>query len=145
MEDLIKMLDNELICEGYEIQDDEIRIRVSSIRKVSSCPYCDEQSGQVHSRKIRTLKDLPIQGKKVKILLNQKKYFCKNSECTKKTFAERFDFYEPKATKTNRLQSEILRVSLMQSSVAASRYLRTSITAVGKSTICNLLKKGRKK
>ena len=91
------------------------------------------------------LKDLPIQGKKVKIHLLNHKYFCSNHKCAHKTFTERFAFFEPKATRTNRLQEEILRVSLTQSSVAASRYLRSSVADVGKSTICNLLKKGLEK
>ena len=143
MEELIRLLDEALNYEGYEISSEELYIRVSSSRESADCPYCGKASEQIHSRKVRTLKDLPIQGKKVKILLEQKKYFCKNEECERTTFAERFDFFEPKATKTNRLQKEILRVALTQSSVAASRYLRSSVAEVGKSTICNLLKKGR--
>jgi len=145
MEELIRLLDGTLHYDGYEIQDEELFICVSSARETSVCPYCGQPSGQIHSRKVRTLKDLPIQRKKVKLLLDQKKFFCKNKDCVKTTFAERFDFFEPKATKTNRLQKEILRVALTQSSVAASRYLRNSVTDVGKSTICNLLKKEHEK
>ena len=145
MEELIRLLDENLHCDGYEIQGDELFILISSIRKKTTCPYCGQPSEQIHSRKVRTLKDLPVQGKKVKLLLEQNKYFCKNEICTKKTFAERFEFFEPKATKTNRLQKEILRVSLTQSSVSASRYLRSSVAMVGKSTICELLKKEREK
>ena len=145
MEELIKLLDENLHYDGYEIQGEELFIRTSSAREKAICPYCQKPSGQIHSHKVRTLKDLPMQGKKVKILLDQKKYFCNNKECQKKTFAERFDFFEPKATKTQRLQNEILRVALTQSSVAASRYLQSSVADVCKSTICNLLKKGREK
>ena len=74
---------------------------------------------------------------------SNKKFFCKNKDCEHKTFAETFSFFESKATKTNRLQDEILRVSLAQSSLSAERYLRNSVADVGKSTICNLLKKTR--
>jgi len=143
MEELIKLLDEKLHYDGYEIVGGEILIRVSSIRDKAMCPYCGETSEQVHSRRERMLKDLPMCGKKVKILLEHKKYFCKNKSCANKTFAERYDFFGPKATKTKRLQSEILRIALTQSSVAASKYLRGSVADVGKSTICNLLKKGR--
>jgi transposase len=143
MEDMIKLLDETLEYDCHEIQDDDMIIRVASALKTAICPYCNQESGQVHSRKTRTLKDLPIQGKKVRLLLEQKKYFCKNEICERKTFAERFAFFEPNATKTNRLQEEILRVSLTQSSIAASRYLRNSVADVGKSTICAMLKKGR--
>lgn len=145
MEELVKLLDENLYYEGYEIQGEELFIHVNSARGKAICPYCGQISGQIHSRKVRTLKDLPMQGKKVKILLEQKKYFCKNKACVKKTFVERFGFFEPKATKTNRLQKEILRVALTQSSVEVSRYLRRSVAEVSKSTICNLLKKGHEK
>jgi transposase len=130
MEELIKILDENLQYTGCAIKGSELQIRVNSAREKARCPQCEQISHQVHSRKIRTLKDLPIQGKKVKILLEQKKYFCKNKSCKSKTFAERFDFYEPKATKTKRLQEEILKVALTQSSVAASRYLRSSIADI---------------
>jgi transposase len=143
MEELLNLLDESLQYDGHEMQGEDLLIRVSSKHELAKCPYCGEPSGQIHSRKTRTLKDLPMQGKKVKLLLMRKKYFCKNKVCAKTTFAERFDFFEPKATKTNRLQEEILRVSLTQSSVAASRYLRNSVVDVGKSTICEMLKKGR--
>lgn len=144
MEELISLLDRNLKYESYEIEGEELFIYVSSLREIGICPYCGQPSGQVHSHKVRTLKDLPMQGRKVKILLDQRKYFCKNKLCTKKTFAERFAFFEPSATTTNRLREEILRVALTQSSVAAARYLRNSVVEVGKSTICNMLKKGRK-
>ena len=145
MKELIQELDKNLDYERYELHGNEMTIYVRSIRKVANCPYCGDSSEQVHSRKERTLKDLPIQGKKVKLLLEQKKYFCKSEGCYIKTFAERFEFFAPNATKTKRLQEEILRVSLTQSSVAASRYLRNSVADVSKSTICNLLKKGLSK
>jgi len=145
MEELIRLLDENLHFDGYEIQGKEMFVRVSSLRKSVNCPYCGQLSGQIHSHKIRTLKDLPIQGNKVKVLLNQKKYFCKNELCNKTTFAERFGFFEQKSTKTNRLQDEILRVAVSQSSVSASKYLRCSVADVSKSTICKMLKKGRNK
>lgn len=145
MEELMKLLDNELHYEKQELQDGYILIYISSERKIAHCPYCGSASEKVHSKTTRTLQDLPIQGKKVKLILENRKYFCKNADCNHKTFAERFEFFEPKASKTKRLQAEILRVSLTQSSVAASRYLRSSVADVGKSTICTLLKKGREK
>ena len=86
MEELIKLLDENLYYEGCEIDGEELFIHVSSLRDTAICPYCGQTSGQIHSRRVRILKDLPMQGKKVKILLEQKKYFCKNRECTNKTF-----------------------------------------------------------
>jgi hypothetical protein len=68
-----------------------------------------------------------------------------NKKCTHKTFAETFDFYEPKATATKRLKEEIVRIAVAQSSVSAARYLSENVARVGKSTICTLLKKKKRK
>lgn len=143
MTKILSLPDKQLSYISQEISEAKIILRFKSKSKQGKCPYCGEESKKVHSFYTRKLQDLPIQGKKVKLEMEIKKYFCNNKECKNKTFAETFEFYEPNATKTKRLQEEIIRVSLTQSSVSASKYLRTSVAEVGKSTICNLLKKGR--
>jgi len=84
MEDLINILSEDIKYEGYNLNGDELLLNVSSVRDQSDCPYCGQSSQKIHSRKIRTLKDLPIQGKKVKLLLTHNKYFCRNEKCPKK-------------------------------------------------------------
>jgi len=144
MDEMILLPDKRLIYVSHEIDEKTIRIYVKSSCLESKCPYCGKISNKVHSHYARVLQDLPIQGKKVKLIIDNKKYFCVNKECSHKTFAETFPFFDSKATKTKRLQEEILRVSLTQSSLSAAKYLRNSVADVGKSTICNLLKKTRK-
>jgi transposase len=141
MDEIVRMLDENLEYISHEIKDETIYIYVSAKQEEAICPYCGQISEKVHSRYPRTFQDLPIQGKKVKIVLNNRKFFCKNADCSHKTFAEGFPFLARSATKTNRLQEEILNVSLNQSSVSAAQYLRKSCCTVGKSTICSLLKK----
>jgi len=67
--------------------------------------------------------------------------FCDNPDCSHTTFAERFDFISYKAKKTRRLEDEIVRMSINCSSVAASKALKENVVDIGKSTVCNLLKK----
>jgi len=135
--------DERLSYISHESDETTIKIYAKSICMQAKCPYCGQESEKVHSRYVRKLQDLPIQGKKVQLVIENKKYFCLNKDCVHKTFAESFSFFEPKATKTKRLQEEILRVSLTQSSLSAEEYLKRSVANVGKSTICNLLKKTR--
>ena len=141
MKEIIKMLDVNLVYINEEIVGDTINIYVKSKRKIIKCAYCGAESRKVHSRKMQKIQDLPIAGKKVNIMLERRKIFCGNAKCSHKTFTETFEFMGVKSRKTKRLQEEILRVSLTQSAVSASKYLKRSVANVGKSTICNMLKK----
>ena len=143
MNEMVLLPDERLSYISHEKEETSITIYVQSTDEQAICPYCGETSKKVHSHYTRKLQDLPIQGNKVKLVIDNKKYFCENGDCEHKTFAEAFSFFDPKATKTKRLQEEILRISLTQSSLSAERYLRCSVANVGKSTICNLLKKTR--
>ena len=68
MEELVKLLNEELLYEKHELRNDYIDIHVSSARKTVRYPYCESMSGKVYSKAKRTLKDLPIQGRKVKLI-----------------------------------------------------------------------------
>ena len=142
MDTIISLPDDCLRYISHTTTSDIITIHIESASSDSVCPYCGAVSNKVHSRYGRKLQDLPIQGKKVILALSNKKFFCRNNECVHKTFAEQFEFYEKSATTTKRLQEEVLRISLTQSSVSASKYLRNSVVNIGKSTICAMLKKG---
>lgn len=141
MDEFIKELDLNLDYLEHEITADEVIIYVASNRKAYRCPYCGSTSTRVHSCYEKSFQDLPIMGKKTKIIIENRKFFCDNDDCRFTTFAERFDFLERNGKKTKRLIARIVDISLNTSSVAASRTLKDGIADVGKSTICNLLKK----
>lgn len=141
MDEFIKLLDPNLDYISHEIKGDTILIQVVSNNKEAVCPYCGCVSSKKHSVYERSFQDLPIMGMKSRIILKNRKMFCSNPECCHTTFAETFNFIEPKAKKSNRLLEKIVDVSLNVSSVNASDLLKNGIADVGKSTICNLLKK----
>lgn len=141
MDELIKLLDKNLDYVSHEIVEDMIFIDVISNRGEPICHFCGEPSSKTHSYYKRSFQDLPIQSKKVKITLNNRKMFCKNKDCNHTTFAEKFEFLTSKGTKTKRLEDEIINISMNVSSLTATFILRNSVANVGKSTICNLLKK----
>ena len=151
METLIKGLDKDLRYEKDEIVGDTYYLYAVSKRKKAECPYCGQPSSRVHSVYIRSFQDLPIQDKKAIIVMQNRKMFCDNPECRKRTFAETFSFLRPKGKKSERLIERILDVSLNVSSVTAAALLSGGVASVGKSTVCNMLKKtkspiyGRKK
>lgn len=141
MDEFIKLLDPSLDYIGHEMNGDTIVIRVASNKEEVVCPYCGCTSTKKHSAYERSFQDLPIMGMKCKIIISNRKMFCTNPECSHTTFAETFPFIKPKAKKSNRLLEKIVDVSLNVSSLNASDILKNGIADVGKSTICNLLKK----
>ena len=95
----------------------------------------------MHSKYQKSFQDLPIQGKKVIIVLKNKNMFCVSHDCQRYTFSEKFSFLNLKAKKTKRLIDEIIRISLTHSSISAAKYLSETTVDIKKSSICNYLKK----
>lgn len=136
-----KLLDKRLKYVSHEVIDDMIYIHAISNRESINCPYCLTSSTKVHSCYRRSFQDLPIQRRKITVIINNRKVFCTNPDYANKTFAETFDFLPPKAKKSNRLEDEIINISMNVSALVAEQILKNSVANVGKSAICNLLKK----
>jgi len=141
MDELIKLLNP-----GYELIQSNIKeklivLNIKSTEEVMTCPYCGAKSARVHSTYQREIQDLPIQDRQVVLLVNTRKMFCDNLECDHKTFTEVHPFVACKGKKTERLIKNILWTSAQLSSMNASKLLKSDHITVGKSSICNLLKK----
>jgi Transposase and inactivated derivatives len=118
-----------------------MRIFVHSAREKAECPYCSAASKKVHSIYPRKFRDLPIQDKKVEIVIDNRKFFCANSGCNHRTFAEAFDCLPQMGRRSKRLTKAIVDTATNLSFVTASKTLKQGTVDVGKSTICRLIKK----
>jgi transposase len=143
MNELVKTIDPCFECQRYEMDEGIMRLFVKSTRKESWCPYCGTESKRVHSVYFRKFRDLPIQGMKAEIVIDNRKYFCDNPECGHKTFAESFECLPKMGRRSRRLTDAILNTAVNVSSITASKTLKHGTADVGKSTICRLLKKER--
>ena len=144
IEELIKDLDKNLTVVETKKIDKVIYISCKMNTSENECPYCREISNSIHSTYIRTLSDLPIQNKEVKIILITRKFFCLNSKCSHKTFGERFNFVESKAVRTNRLIEHINKIGLRDNSMDAVRTLKDAGINVSSNTILRIVKKNKK-
>lgn len=109
MDEFIKELDASLDYLEHEITENEVIIYVASNRRSCRCPYCGHDSMRIHGRYEKSFQDLPIMGKKTRIIIENRKFFCDNPDCTFTTFAERFDFLKQNGKKTKRLIDKIQR------------------------------------
>jgi transposase len=83
---------------------DHITIVTSSRQQAAPCPSCAIVSRRVHSRYQRTLRDLPWQGRPVRLCVQARRFRCLNPACSRQTFAEPLaDAARPFAQRTERL------------------------------------------
>ena len=73
MDEILKMLDEKLEYISHEIVLDTIYINAVSNLAGVECPKCKNVSFRVHAYYEKTFQDPPIQGKKVKIILRNRK------------------------------------------------------------------------
>ena len=141
MEDIGPLIDPNLKCTKMQIKDEIILLHVEARNKSAICPFCQLESHRVHSWYIKKVQDLPIQGKKVLLLIKRRKMLCDNPECSHRTFVERFNLVEPKRIRSKSPDDEILNLCKNMNANSAAKLLRNHIAMVGKSTLCNMLKK----
>ena len=74
-----------------QITVDETAITLECERTTStaSCPMCQSTARHIHSRYRRAVRDRPINGKAVMLLLHVRKFYCQEPMCPRRVFAER--------------------------------------------------------
>ena len=86
-----------------EIHDTTIRLFAKKTGTRSKCPSCMKSSGSVRSSYVRTLADMPLAASSVLIMLEVRRFACKNIACEKRIFSERCNnFTEPYSRRTSR-------------------------------------------
>lgn len=69
MDFIVKDLDSNYRLDAFRNKADKIIFEISSAISTANCPYCGKESKRIHSRYQREVQDLPIQGKKVVLLV----------------------------------------------------------------------------
>lgn len=142
MDEFIKLLDPAYELIQYRKKENKVIFHIASTITELECPFCGRKTSKVHSTYQREIQDLPMQGKKVILLVDTRKMRCMNPDCSHKTFSEKHHpFVTAKSKKTNRLIQNILYTSSQLSSLNASKLLKSENITVCKSSICDLLKK----
>jgi transposase len=65
-----------------------IEMQLRACRSDAVCPSCSRSSQRVHSRYVRVLGDLPWEGLPVRIILEARRFFCREPGCARRIFAE---------------------------------------------------------
>ena len=65
-----------------------IEMHLRACRSDAVCPSCNTSSSRVHSRYVRVLGDLPWEGLPVRIVLETRRFFCRELACARRIFTE---------------------------------------------------------
>ncbi len=135
-----------LEIEKFVSEENLITIVVHSILPTASCPNCHQFSSSLKTRYLRQVSDLPWHGVKIKLLLNVRKFRCRNDLCVRKVFCERLPKVVAKyARRTARLDEVIALLAFAlggRSGAKASAKLNISVS---KDTLLGTIRRQPKK
>lgn len=100
---------------------DKVEVVAVSSKKTAVCPHCNCPSHKKHSRYVRRLRDLPVSGKQVTLLLQTNKWFCLQPLCHVRVFTERLPGISSSKRNTDRLQLLLQEIAFSMSVKAAAR------------------------
>jgi transposase len=106
----------------------------------SRCPECCVESIRGHSYQFRSVRDLPILGEGVTLLMYQRRYFCDNLECGTKIFTESNELVRQNSKFTNRCREYMLKLSTHMNCESASKILSYQGIRVSGDTLLNILR-----
>jgi transposase len=111
----------DLVIEQVSVTNDAT-ITVRAASPMASCPCCGTISKRIHSRYTRTVRDLPASGRPVHLGIHVRRFFCQESACVRKIFAERFPSLTlPRVKFTLRLQEALREMGFELGGEAGAR------------------------
>lgn len=124
-------------------QKNQITIWLKSKTRTCECPNCREISENYHGTYVRTVQDLPILGKNVKLYIKAHEYRCNNEDCPVTTIAETYEgFLGYYSRMTARCEDFICTLALESTCEGCARICKElGIKTSGDSVIRLLLKR----
>ncbi len=108
--------------EEVSIAHGVVTVLAQSQTTSSRCPACSHLSLRVHSRYRRVLSDLPCSGRRVRLVLQVRRFFCLWPACSRKTFAEAIPAITKRyARRTIRLEEVLVQIGLIAGAEPGAR------------------------
>jgi transposase len=87
-----------MAVERVIIGDETVTLLAHLTAAARPCPACGTQAIQIHSRSRRTLLDLSVCGRQMRLSLQVRRFFCEDGSCPRTTFTEQLpDLAAPRA------------------------------------------------
>ncbi len=120
--------------------DEAITLVVSTSRATAICPGCGQPSTRCHSRRRRTIADLPWQGLAARVELHFRRFYCDTPACERTTFTEPLPtVVAPYARRSRRLATLVEAVACALGGEAGARLLAELGLAASPDTLLRLI------
>jgi transposase len=108
--------------DGAAVDGNTVGFRVRATAGDAPCPCCGQRSDRVHARYLRKLADLPIGGRRTRIVMSVRRFKCVNPCCPQATFSEQIaGLTIPFARRTALLTEALAEIALTLAGRAGSR------------------------
>ena len=77
------------------VEQNQLILVLHPIRRTARCPVCQRRSARIHSSYERSIVDLPMGDRPIRLRLTVRRFRCVNRECSRRIFAERFPHLAP--------------------------------------------------
>ena len=129
-----------VIVEEAEVSGGCLWLRVRARADSACCPRCGCSSGKVHSTYQRRLADAAIGGRRVRIRLRVRRFFCGNPVCPARTFAEQVSgLTSRRSRRTPPLGRTLTSVALALAGRAGARLAGALDLTAGRSSMLRLV------
>lgn len=136
--DLSQLLPDHFLPISQKVSPTSIQIDVLTTPSTGICSACQTPSSKVHSFYKRRLADLPISGKPVTLQLYLRKFFCTNSACPRKIFAQSLSAMKQYARRLNRAEQQLRDIALQTGARPAARLCQLTGYCVSHSTLLRI-------
>ena len=83
-----------------DFDHDTLTLDRATTHSNASCPVCGQQTWRVHSRYARLLAEEPVFGRRVRLRMTVRRFFCFDSGCPRRIFAEPLNGFTAKHART---------------------------------------------
>jgi transposase len=131
----------QVVVERVELGGGTVQIWAKARSRTGKCPSCDGDSDRVHSGNERRLSDTVGGGRRVLVRLRVRRFFCDNSDCAARTFAEQLDgLTTPYARRSPVARRVLESIGLALAGRAGARLAQLLGLRVGRSTMLRLIR-----
>ena len=116
-------------------------ITVRSSAASVDCPGCAGASHRVHSRYTRTLADLPLSGRPVRLKVLVRRFRCDRELCSRRIFSERLSAATPWGRRTARLDKLVYHLGLALGGRPAASFAQRLRLPVSNDTLLRVVRR----